>query len=314
MSFSEAAEVERYMRSEAALLLAHDASEFVTGLRESVDRIFLSADNKPTAMHSVLEMEPGTKTTSTVIDGIDCEWVYADGADFSQRLLYLHGGGMVAGSAKTHRAMISRIATRTNTAILVPNYQLAPENPFPAAPKDAITLVNWLWKNSPQGRSAAQKLFLAGDSAGGGLVLSLLVNYRNEFTTMPDAAATFSAVCDFGATSPSMTLNAESDALLSKEAIQGLGHIYGDGVSLSDPLISPLNGDIDGLPPLHMQVSDSEVLLNDTSLFFEKHKANGGLGELRIYSNMVHVWQAFSPYLPEANEALDDLAKFFHKH
>ncbi|BFM18061.1 alpha/beta hydrolase [Maricurvus nonylphenolicus] len=311
MTHYEALEVERYMRSETDRLAARDPSEFIPGLRETVDRVFMGFENKPPAMLKTLDLAPDTYIAPVVVNGLECEWVYHSNADHNRRMLYLHGGGMVAGSAETHRAMVSRIALRTGMAILVPNYRLAPEAPYPAALDDAVSLTNWLWDNAPTCPQTAKQLFLVGDSAGGGLVLSTLVNCQNQLKSMPTAAATFSALSDFTASGESIDSNLQTDVLLTREAIQGLGTIYGGTTPLNDPNVSPLHGDIKGLPPLHMQVSDTEVLLDDSLRFFEKHKTNGGQGELKVYPGMVHVWQAFSPYLPEAEQALTDLANFF---
>lgn len=307
----EASEVENYMRSEADRLADSDPSEFVVTLREMVDRIFLGRENKTTSMLTALELEQGTVIKSVRVNGIDCEWIYSLSANFDSRMLYLHGGGLLAGSIATHRAMVSRIAERTGFAILLPDYRLGPEAPYPAALEDSVNLVNWLSENSPIGTHPAKNIFLAGDSAGGGLALSVMVSCRELLTKLPTAAATLCALTDFTASSTSMASNADNDALLSAEAVRGIGAIYGGETPANEPKLSPLFGDTEGLPPLHMQVSQVEVLRDDSVNFFAKHTASGGSGELKIYPGMVHVWQSFAPYLPEAEDALDALAAFF---
>ena len=314
MTSPEALEVECYMRSEANRLLARDPSEFVAGLRETMERLFLGKDNKPPAMLAIANLADNIGIKPVTVGSLACEWVCPEEADFSNRMLYLHGGGMVSGSARTHRALASRIAARTGMPVLVPDYRLAPEHFFPAALEDCVNLLNWLGDNAAEDQSAAEKLFLVGDSAGGGLVLSVLVNCRDQLAVTPSAGATFSALADFTASGDSAVSNQETDVLLSREALQGLGTIYSGGTRLDDPRMSPLFGDITGLPPLHMQASDSEVMQDDSVRFFDRHKASGGEGELKIYSNMVHGWQAFAPYLPEAEKSLDEMASFFRRY
>lgn len=314
MKSAQAKEVEQYMRSEAALLQAREPSEFVQGLRETLNRIFLGSEGKPPGIRSILEPEEGTKVRRLSVGEVACRWIFADSSDRGRRLLYLHGGGMVSGSAETHLALASRIAQRTNMVVLLPDYRLAPEHPYPAALEDATSLTNWLTEHSPDGPETARDVFMAGDSAGGGLLLATLVNCREQLAKVPTAAATFSALCDFAATGESIETNQASDVLLSREAIQGLGMLYGGGLELDEAGISPLYGDIRNLPPLHMQASDSEVMLDDSVRFFEMHERNGGRGELRVYPAMVHGWQGFSPYLPEAERALTEMTSFFARY
>lgn len=314
MTSAQAKEVEQYMLSEAALLQAREPSGFVRGLRETLNRIFLSSEGKPPAMCSILEPEEDTKIRRLTVGEIECRWIFTETSDRGRRLLYLHGGGMVSGSAETHLALASRIAQRTNMVVLLPDYRLAPEHPYPAALEDATNLTNWLTEHSPDGLETARDVFMAGDSAGGGLLLATLVNRRERLVKVPTAAATFSALCDFAATGESIDTNQASDVLLSREAIRGLGMLYGGGVELATPGISPLYGEIVNLPPLHMQASDAEVMLDDSVRFFGMHKRNGGQGELRVFPEMVHGWQGFSPYLPEAERALTEMTIFFAQY
>lgn len=314
MNSSQSVEVESYMRSEADRLLSRPPEEFVHGLREAMNRIFLGSDNKPEAMLSILELEKGTRLQSCLVHGIECEWLLNETSDTDRRLLYLHGGGMVSGSKETHRALASRIAKLAGVAVLVPDYPLAPESTFPAALETCADIFNWMINNSPNAQNQASAVFVAGDSAGGGLALSLLANYSHKLDKPTAAAVTFSALTDYTASGASTKKNEDTDVLLSKEAIQGLGQIYGNGIELSDPKLSPLFADVLNVPPLHMQVSESEVLFDDSVRFIEKLSAAGGVCELNQFPGMVHDWQGFSPYLPEANQALKDMASFIKKY
>jgi monoterpene epsilon-lactone hydrolase len=310
----EADNVEAYMRGEAAKLADIKPEDFVTGLRQTVERIFEGWEDKPEAMLSVLNMEADCTAMPVLVGDMLCEWIYHKHSDLNSRLLYVHGGGGLAGSTSTHRALASRIAAQSGCVILNVGYRLAPEHPFPAAIDDCVTAANWLTSNSPEGKTESAHLFMAGDSAGGGLVLSALLNRRNDFKKFPSAVATLSALTDFSGQSKSMTANLETDALLSAPAIMAAGALYGGEVDPLLPELSPLNAMIENLPPLLMQASSSEVLFDDSKTFIEKHLASGGIGELSDFPGMVHVWHGFAPYLPEANRAISELSRFIARY
>ncbi|MEX1665187.1 alpha/beta hydrolase [Zhongshania arctica] len=310
----EANIVEEYMRNEAAKLAQGKAEDFVDGLRQTVERIFTGREDKPQAMLSMLTMSADSSTVEIQLGDTVCEWVTHVDSDPGRRLLYVHGGGGLAGSASTHRALASRIAAQTACVVLSVNYRLAPEHPYPAALDDCLNTANWLAMNSPNGRSEADHLFMVGDSAGGGLVLATLLHRRNALQKQPSAAATLSALTDFTAQSKSMVDNQASDALLSAPAILAAGALYSGGLDPNSAEISPLQAKIENLPPLLMQVSGSEVLLDDSKTFMREHLASGGEGELSVYPGMVHVWHAFAPYLPEANSAITELSTFIGRY
>lgn len=314
MRSPEADVVEAYMRGEAEKLADIRPEDFVIGLRQTVERIFQGRDGKSEAMLSALTLCADCTVVPVIVGSMRCEWVFHKESDFANRILYVHGGGGLAGSTATHRALVSRIAEQSGCAILSIGYRLAPEHPFPAAVEDCVAAANWLASNSPAGKEEAMNIFMAGDSAGGGLVLSSLLTRCSEFIKLPSAVITMSALTDFSGKSKSMSENIHTDALLSAPAIVAAGALYGGGIDPLLPEISPLNTIIEGLPPLLMQASSSEVLFDDSKTFVEKHVANGGIGKLSDYPGMVHVWQAFAPYLPEANRAITELSQFIAKY
>jgi epsilon-lactone hydrolase len=226
----------------------------------------------------------------------------------------VHGEGLIAGSLATYRSLASRIAAKTGCAVLTFNYGLAPEHPYPEGLNHCLQITNWMQANSPEGPNETQQLSMVGDSAGAGLILSCLLNRTAKLTRMPNAVVTLSALTDFAATGQSMQQNQHSDVLISKEAVVGCGLLYANGNTTAAPEISPLNAQISHLPPLQMQVSDSEVLVDDTRRFISKLKDNGLSAELKIWPQMVHVWHLFAPFLPEANQALQELARFINRH
>ncbi|CAA0111140.1 Monoterpene epsilon-lactone hydrolase [Zhongshania aliphaticivorans] len=314
MRSPEANIVEAYMRSEAAKLAKGKPEDFVAGLRNTVERIFTSSEDKPLAMLPMLEVYPDVQVSQIKIGDMSCEWLSHSNAMPNKRLLYIHGGGGLAGSAATHRALASRIAALTGCSVLSINYRLAPEQPYPAAIDDCVTALNWLAQNSPNGTSAAEQLFMVGDSAGGGLVLATLLHRRSSLKIQASAVVTLSALTDFTAQSDSMSENQSTDALLSAPAILAAGALYADGLAPSSSEISPLLAQIEHLPPLLMQASSTEVLFDDSRIFMEKHLASGGQGKLSAYQDMVHVWHAFAPYLPEANSAITELCDFIKRY
>ncbi|MDG1819122.1 MAG: alpha/beta hydrolase [Porticoccaceae bacterium] len=254
--------------------------------------------------------------------GVDAEWVIAPGADSNRRLLYIHGGAFYVGSAKSHRVITSKLSEISNCAVLAINYHLMPEHSRMAGIEDCRCAYRWLLDNGPQGRAKAAAVFVAGDSAGGNLTLSLLAWLRDTGCRLPNGAVALSPVTDARMRSPSIKRNLETDIIL-KPLAKGLSKIprplivvskwLFTGQSPKDPVVSPLHGDLSGLPPILVQVSDSEILLDDGRRYVNKAAAAGTDAVLQRWQNVPHVWQIFYPDLPEAIEAFDEIEAFLKR-
>jgi monoterpene epsilon-lactone hydrolase len=255
-------------------------------------------------------------TTATPIDagGIPAEWVVADNASPELRLLYLHGGGYVICGPATHRDLAGRISQASGVSVLVIDYRLAPEHPFPAAVNDAVAALRWMRDHGPAGAAPARATFVAGDSAGGGLTLATLLAVRDTGERVPDAAVTISAWTDLACTGDSVHTRADVDPMVTDAVLRRMTAEYLQGGEATQPLASPLYADLRGLPPLLMQVGDAEVLLDDTTRVATKAQAAGCEVTLEVYPEMMHIFQLFAPVLPEGQQAIDRIGRFIKQY
>jgi epsilon-lactone hydrolase len=247
------------------------------------------------------------------VQGVPCEWVCAPGSDPGARLLYLHGGGFVSGDLDTTIPFARLISQATGCSVLAVDYRLAPEHPFPRALTDAVRCFRWLREHGPRGPGPARKRVVAGDSAGGGLVLSTLMRLRDAGETLPDCAVTLSPITDLSLSGASLETQADRDPVLRKEFLRFCSDAYACGTDRREPLLSPLFGDPAGLPPLFMQVGGREILLDDTLRFVRKAKAAGVDVTLDLWPDMFHSWQLFAPGVPEAQQALDRIGVYIRE-
>jgi acetyl esterase/lipase len=277
--------------------------------RELLDRYFAVS---PEVMISTINPKPVT------VGDRPGYWFVPEGHDGLRRLLYIHGGSWMSGSVHGWSAFVARLAEACDCSILFIDYSLMPEAPFPAGLNDCLMAYEWLRKNSPtenplQERQLAEKVFIAGDSAGGNLALACLLAIKDKPFSMPDAALAISPCTDFTASGESMRTHQDRDPIINALAIPYLAKAYLVD-SLEDethPLASPLFGDLAGLPPLMLQTGEAEVLLDDTVRFAEKAKQAGVEVVLDTWPNMPHVFQGFAPFLPEASEAIERIGMFF---
>ncbi|MDU0372377.1 alpha/beta hydrolase [Hymenobacter endophyticus] len=241
------------------------------------------------------------------IEGMPAEWVRPAGADASRVVLYLHGGGYVLGSLNTHRALVGTLAQRCGVTALAINYRKAPEYPFPAALDDARLAYHWLLR---QGYAPAN-IMVAGDSAGGGLALALLLTLRDAAEPLPAAAIGLSPWTDLLLPVGKVRRVAQEESqVLEALEIRGWGPLYAAETPLAHPLLSPVQADLGGLPPLLIQISDAEVLGDDVQRFAAKARAAGTPITLQVFEGLVHWWHLFWRFLPEARTALDQVAAF----
>jgi cyclohexanone monooxygenase len=246
----------------------------------------------------------GVRYRADTLGGVPGEWVEAEGAaPATDTLLYLHGGGFVGCSPRTHRPLTAALA-RHGLRIFVPDYRLAPEHPFPAAPDDALAVWRALRAQHPGGR-----LVVAGDSAGGNLALGLLLRLRDAGQARPDAAALFSPATDLTGGSASITLNAERDAMFHGPHLANLARAYLGDADPAQPLASPLLDDLRGLPPLLVHVGRDEALRDDALRLATKAREAGVTVDLQVFERVPHVWQLLH-LLPEARRSVTAAAAF----
>ena len=252
-----------------------------------------------------LPASQGVRYTPATVGGVPGEWVEADAPGTGPRttLLYLHGGGFVGCSARTHRPLTAAFALQ-GLRVFAPDYRLAPEHPFPAAPLDALAVYRALRADAPQDR-----IVLAGDSAGGNLALGLPLTLRDAGDPLPAAAALLSPALDMTGGSPSMTLNAGRDAMFDPAQLPHLATAYLAGADPAQPLASPLYGDMAGLPPLLLHVGESEVLRDDSIRLAQKAREAGVEVELQVFPGVAHVWQLVRQ-LPESRRSVRAAAAF----
>lgn len=260
-------------------------------------------------------------STFTPVDagGVPAEWVVAPGADCSRRLLYIHGGAFVMGSPRSHRNITSRFSEVANAAVLAIDYRLMPEHPRMAGVEDCRRAYEWMLVNSPEDASPAGRVLLAGDSAGGNLCLMMAAWTRDEASRRADVVVSLSPITDMTLGSPSMRHNLETDAMLGpmfkglawmpRSLLLWLAMIQARR-SPSDPVISPVFGDLSNLPPVLVHASDAEVLVDDGRRYVNRAVAAGSPARLQTWAHVVHVWHMFYPQLTEARQAWDEIEKF----
>ncbi|MFO7754300.1 MAG: alpha/beta hydrolase [Desulfobacteraceae bacterium] len=243
------------------------------------------------------------------INGIEAAEIIPEDTSSEKTVLYLHGGGFMAGSINSHRDLASKIAKAACAKLVLINYRLAPEHPYPAGLDDAFTACTHLLdKGIPP-----ERLCIAGDSAGGGLALSLLVRLRRENLPMPGCAVFLSPWVDLECRGGSMTENQDHDPMLNKDLLLKTVSVYTDQ-DPSDPLISPLNADFQGFPPMLIHAGEREVLVDDAVRLAGKARRTGITAELEIFSGMFHVFQYFARYLDKAEESIQKIGTFIRQN
>ncbi len=248
----------------------------------------------------------GTEFVRERIGGILCTRVRPPLVPQATRgpiLLYFHGGGYVFGSARTHRALAAQIGQRVGCAAVVPDYALAPENPFPAAVNDALGVFTAL-----AGQVGADNIIVGGDSAGGGLALALVGELLRKAAPCPVAVFAFSPLTDMTFSASSLMQNAESDVLLPADRAAEMAAFYLSGDDATDPRASPLYADFSGGPPVWLTVGDREILLDDSTRMADKLRAAGVDVSLNVAQDLPHVWPLVHALVPEARATLDELA------
>jgi epsilon-lactone hydrolase len=237
---------------------------------------------------------------------VPSEWLSPPGARVDTAILYLHGGGYVIGSPRSHRHLAAAVGAAARASVLLPDYRLAPEHPFPAAGDDGVAAYRWLL-----GRGLAPaRVVIAGDSAGGGLTVATLLALRDAGLPLPAAGVCISPWVDLTCGGATYTTRAEADPIVLHESVAAMATAYLAGKDAKTPLASPLFADLSGLPPLLIQVGDDEVLLDDAVQLAERARKSGVDATLEVADKMVHVWHWFFPMLDEGQAAIDRIGEF----
>lgn len=260
-------------------------------------------------------LAPETEITPVRARGVPCEWVRAAGADPNLRLYWIHGGGWISGSPADYRHVAEALSRYARASVMAVDYRLAPEHPFPAGLDDCLAAYRWLLDHGPEGPGKARSSWIAGDSAGGNLSLALLLKLRDAGEPMPAAVATLGAATDLTGSGASMESRAALDPMISKQGVDFVARLYvQDSTPLIDPLVSPLFGDLRDLPPLLMHVGDHEALLDDSVRFAERAVAAGSLARVKVWPEMIHVFESFCHVLPEGRQSLEEIGEFLAGH
>jgi acetyl esterase/lipase len=250
------------------------------------------------------------KTERVGAGNAPAEWIVAPEAQDGRVVLYLHGGGYVMGNMRTHRVMLAYLSRAARARVLGLDYRLAPEFEFPAQVHDSIAAYQWLLSNGAD----PKKIVISGDSAGGGLMLATLVALRYLGEPMPAAGVGLSVWVDMEATGETFTTNAEVDPLVQRDLVLGIAGMYLGGKDPRAPLASPIHADLTGLPPLLLQVGSIETLLDDSNEMARRARAAGVEVEVEVWDDMPHVFQGFTPILPEAQQAIAKIGEFVQQH
>jgi acetyl esterase/lipase len=225
-------------------------------------------------------------------------------------IYYLHGGGYVLGSINTHREMVSRLSRAASARVLILDYRLAPENPFPAAVDDSTAAYRWLLSVGVD----PARLVIAGDSAGGGLTVATLVALRDAGESLPRAGICLSPWVDLECVGECMVTKAERDPVLTRDISLMLAKAYLGDTDPRTPLASPIYADLTGLPPLLIQIGTAEVLFDDATRLADRARAAGVDVILEPWDDMIHVWHMFAAILPEGQQAIDRIGEFIRQH
>jgi monoterpene epsilon-lactone hydrolase len=244
----------------------------------------------------------GVRVTPDEVGGVTGEWAESDNASRGL-LLYIHGGGFIACSSETHRPIPAYLA-KLGFRVFSPDYRLAPEHPFPAAIHDLIQVFLAMAGDPPMSVS------VAGDSAGGGLALSLMLSLRDAARPLPKAAALFSPWTDLACTGPSLVSNEKKCAMFYAADLAACAAIYLAGTPPKDPLASPFYAKLTKLPPLLIHVSADEIMLDDSIRLAQNARQDGVKVQLKVWPVVQHAWQIAAAHLPEARQSLQEAAEF----
>lgn len=256
-----------------------------------------------------VKIAKGVEIRKENIRGINAEWIIPEDADQNKVILYVHGGGYVSGSCSDHRGFVSKFADRCGYNNLVFEYRLAPEHTYPAAVDDSVRVYKWLLKKGYK----SENILIAGESAGGGLTLALLLALKERKISLPKAAVAISPWTDLTCSGESYKTKGNVSVAPADSWIVFSKHYVGNN-SANLPLISPLFGDLAGLPALFINSAVDDELFDDGRLFAEKAEKAGIDITFREGIGMVHCYPLLAPMFKEATDALNEICEFIKMH
>ena len=246
------------------------------------------------------------RVEKTTIAGLDAEWHKPKNARPGKIMLYIHGGAFVLGSCKSHRRLVTHLARAGAIEAVVPEYRLAPENPFPAGLDDVVEAYRALLKKGYDARD----IVVSGDSAGGGLSVSMMLALKAAGDPLPGAAVLLSPFLDVTASGESMKTRVDKDPWFDPQEIAVVVRYYCSGEDLNNPLLSPVFADVTGLPPTLIHVGDDEILLSDSTRLADKLRAARIPVNVEVFAEMWHVFHLFIGKMPEARAAIDKIGAY----
>ncbi|MEQ8514312.1 MAG: alpha/beta hydrolase [Chromatocurvus sp.] len=283
-----------------------------------------SGQGRIKTIRDLMDAIPSGKSYASVFtpvqrNGVKGEWVQAPGVNTRRRVLYIHGGAWFAGSPLSHRPVTDKLSLTLDAAVFSLDYRLLPEYRRADGIFDCRQAYRWILHNGPEDAEPPDFLLVAGDSAGGSLTLDVIAWARDSGLRRPDAAVALSPSTDATMTSPSLHDNIETDPMLGPAFAKLLKlptpllwwfYWFSWRIPPSDPRVSPLRGNLEGLSPVLILASEAEMLIDDARRYAAKAQAAGSPVQLQTWPHMVHVWPMFTPELPEAEEAYANIAEF----
>lgn len=259
----------------------------------------------------IMPDRPHTTIESIDVCGVPADLISTPEASPEHIILYLHGGGYLFGSPKTHRRVASDFSAAAKAQVLLIDYRLAPEHPFPAALEDGLASYRWLIE---KGNFNSTQIALAGDSAGGNLALGIMLSLIKNREPLPACALLISPFTDFARKGRSLQTKAEVDPMVSTELLELIANSYLPEGDCLNPIVSPIHADLSALPPLLIHVGSQEILLDDSLRLVNKAAADNVAVELKVWQDMIHCFHQFAPNLADGREAIGEAGAFLVKH
>ncbi|MCU0439877.1 MAG: alpha/beta hydrolase [Raineya sp.] len=253
---------------------------------------------------NLTKIHPQVSVTRIGANGVPCEILKTKESQENKLIFFLHGGGYTVGSLDTYRGWLSQLTYVSQIPILAVAYQQAPEHPFPTAPSNALSAYEWALTHYSD-----KDIYMLGDSAGGGLCLSILLQMREESIKMPKKCILIAPWVDLAMKRDSIHRLAKRDFILRQKDLQMLVNFYAGKENLANPFISPINGDLSNLPPIYIQQGTEDIFLDEVKELNQKLKEFGNDTYLEIWDGMPHVWHVMYDKLPEARKATQKIAQ-----
>jgi epsilon-lactone hydrolase len=260
---------------------------------------------------SVWPVADDVKLTSVDVSGVPGEWSIVPGSDPSRVLMFFHGGGYCSGSIVSHRRLLTEAGRAAGVRTLAIAYRLAPDHPFPAAYNDALAA----WRFLREQNVPAAHIALGGDSAGAGLTVALISRLRDAREELPACAWLISPWTDLTMSGSTLVGKEAVDPLIHKQYLTELADAYlPAGMNRKDPRVSPLYADLQGFPPLLIQVGSAETLLDDATRLAAVAGAADVRVTLEIWPHMIHAWPLWNAHLAAGRRALASAGVFIRKN